>query len=123
MAYATRRRRESASRIKALKLDKPIKALTEKFKQLPEKDSQRYKSFKIPKRNGKLRQINAPSIPLKEASKELLRIMDKVVIRHKADIGFRPEMGYTDAAVIALSNTTIEKALTLQIDLKDFFPQ
>ena len=122
VAYATKRKREVKAKIVEQKLDKPLKELVTTFSNVNDDEEPYYKTFKIPKRNGKVRVINAPSLELKKASRKLLKIMDKVINRHPCDIGFCPNKGYTDIAVECLKENTVEKSITISIDLKDFFP-
>lgn len=122
MAYASRRRANAVKRRRILKMDKPIKAVVEKCEQITKQGKKRYSIFKIPKRNGKLRTINAPSKELKAVSKELLRIVDAIAVRNECDVGFIKGKGYTDATHQHLKTRKIEGQIVINIDLENFFP-
>ena len=55
VAYATKRKREVKAKIVEQKLDKPLKELVTTFSNVNDDEEPYYKTFKIPKRNGKVR--------------------------------------------------------------------
>lgn len=122
MAYASRRKQNAKKRRATLKMDQPINAVVKKCEELIGSKKSQYRTFKIPKRNGKLRTINAPSDELKKVSRELLKIVDSIAERNQNDVGFVKGKGFTDATHIHLKNRKIEDCITINVDLENFFP-
>lgn len=77
-----------------------------------------YKTFKIKKRNGKLREINAPNFKLKVIQKWiLLNILEKVSVSVEATAFRKNSNGIKENA-----NKHINQKYILEIDIKDFYP-
>lgn len=76
-----------------------------------------YRSFRIPKKNGGWRQIEAPVARLKAIQRWIKdEIIDTFVLSEYA-MGFRKNYSIVDNAV-----RHVGKELVINIDLKDFFP-
>ena len=75
-----------------------------------------YRRFKIPKKNGKFRVIDAPSERLKRIQEKLLPEFYKLPV-HPSAVGFRPDMSITTGALKHLNSKVL-----LNLDLKNFFP-
>ena len=83
----------------------------------PKISKPRYKEFKIKKKSGGDRTINAPVNGLKAIQKTLALILQCVFVPHKAAMGFVKEKSIVDNAAIHVGNLYV-----YNIDLKDFFP-
>ncbi|MEL6348306.1 MAG: reverse transcriptase family protein [Myxococcota bacterium] len=80
-------------------------------------DEQPYHTFKIPKSNGELRQIEAPRPQLKQVQRMILRHILSRVPAHESVHGFvRGRSTVTNAAA------HVGQHLLMKFDLKDFFP-
>lgn len=82
-----------------------------------ENRSSLYREFSIPKKSGRVRQIEAPSKRLKEIQRWIKdEIVDKFVVSEYAT-GFRKNMSIVDNA-----RKHVGKELVINMDIKDFFP-
>lgn len=77
----------------------------------------RYKEFKIRKKSGDDRTINAPVLGLKAIQKTLSFVLQCVFEPHKAAMGFARDKSIVDNAKIHAGSRYV-----YNIDLKDFFP-
>ena len=77
----------------------------------------RYRSFKIPKKNGKQRTISAPVKGLKSILKALNIVFECLYTPSVAAMGFTMGRSIVDNA-----STHVGMNYVLNIDLKDFFP-
>jgi RNA-directed DNA polymerase len=76
-----------------------------------------YIEFDVPKRNGQMRHIAAPSSSIKILQKRLNQIL-QAVYRPKA-----PVQGFTrNRSIVSNADHHINKRVVLNIDLEDFFP-
>lgn len=76
-----------------------------------------YKSFSIPKKNGKSRNISAPILSLKKLQRWILdNILYKVHISEKSH-GF-----YPNRSIATNASYHIQQIIILNIDLKEYFP-
>jgi hypothetical protein len=80
-----------------------------------------YYKFFIPKRNHKLREINAPNNNFKEALTMVKDIFQNTIkcLPHKAAYAYIPNLSTTSALEVHQKNNS---KWFLKIDLKDFFP-
>lgn len=76
-----------------------------------------YRTFNIPKKNGKLREITAPRVFLKTVQRYLLDCILQQIPLHPAAVGFRPKMNCAVGA-----HRHVGRPYLWNIDLKDFFP-
>ena len=77
-----------------------------------------YRTFEIPKRNGKVRTIKDPYPPLKQLQKELVAELKQAgVVEHEAAHGFKAGHGCRSCVAVHQDNHFF-----LKIDLHDFFP-
>jgi len=76
-----------------------------------------YHTFTIPKRNGKLREICAPSAVLLNCQKWIYQNLLKAIPVHKNCYGFREGFSIRNNAIEHLDTKFL-----LKLDLKDFFP-
>ena len=76
-----------------------------------------YASFKVPKKNGTLREINAPCSQLKWVQRWIL---DEILYR--LDPGDYSHGFIPDRSIITNASVHVGEELVLNIDLKDFFP-
>ncbi len=76
-----------------------------------------YSSFEIPKKNGKLRRIDAPSKPLKKVQRWIHKNILVQLNAGKYAHGFVP-----NRSIVTNAANHINKECILCIDLKDFFP-
>lgn len=77
-----------------------------------------YNTFNIPKKNGKLRKINAPNKELKNIQKKLSYILNLIYKVKPCAYGFINNKNIKDNA-----KNHIKRKAILNIDLKDFFTQ
>lgn len=76
-----------------------------------------YKCFRIPKASGEWREINAPTLPLKECQRWILKnILESIPISDSAH-GFKKGKSILTNASVHVGNR-----LVLNVDVKDFFP-
>ena len=80
-------------------------------------NSNRYKSFYIPKKSGGKRKIDAPVAPLKSLLKTLNFIIQCLCEPHKAANGF-----VIDRSIVSNANVHTGKNYVYNIDLENFFP-
>ncbi len=81
-----------------------------------ENKSSLYRSFSVPKKNGGIRQIEAPCERLKEIQRWIKdKIVDEFVVSEYAT-GFRKNMSIVDNA-----RKHVGKELVINMDIKDFF--
>ena len=76
-----------------------------------------YRTFKLSKRSGGLRDISAPPWPLKVLQRRLSNILNSVYDPPRAVHGFVP-----GRSIVSNAQTHVGKRWILNIDLKDFFP-
>lgn len=76
-----------------------------------------YKVFRIPKRNGKFRTIEAPRGILKLTQRRILREILSPMELHPAATAFRPGRSIKDNA-----GHHVGQPVILKLDIKDFFP-
>lgn len=79
--------------------------------------SRRYKTYKIPKRSGGMRQIEHPSREVKYLQRWLVRHVLLHFPVHGAATAYRHGIGIRDNALIHL-----DRNFLLKLDFKDFFP-
>jgi retron-type reverse transcriptase len=76
-----------------------------------------YRSFRIPKKNGKARLITAPRVFLKTVQRYILDCILQPVPVHPSACGFVREKNCADGA-----EAHVKRPFVWNIDLKDFFP-
>ncbi|MDD4498480.1 MAG: retron St85 family RNA-directed DNA polymerase, partial [Methanosarcinaceae archaeon] len=76
-----------------------------------------YSTFKIPKKNGNLREINAPSKKMKYIQRWIL---DKIL--YKLDFGSSSHGFVPGRSIVTNASIHVNQDLVLGIDIKDFFP-
>lgn len=101
---------------------KAIKYYNEKYKSLREVDRQSlYRSFKIPKRTGGFRQIDAPNEELSNALYELKYLFEQRLYANHHTIAFAYCNGRSTYDAVARHQANDSKWL-LKMDLHGFFP-
>jgi RNA-directed DNA polymerase len=80
-------------------------------------ESERYRTFEIPKRTGGMRLICAPRGVVRTAQEKLAPLLLQVYDAHPSAHGFLPARSVTTNA-----NEHLKQRLVLNIDLLDFFP-
>lgn len=76
-----------------------------------------YTTFRIPKRNGTYRLIDAPSDRLKTVQRELYGVLSRFLKPHPSAVGFIPGIPIEEGAKRHLGNRAV-----IGLDLLDFFP-
>ena len=82
----------------------------------PQHAKQKYRSFKIAKKSGGIREINAPTHTLKTLQKTLNVVFQCLFTPHTSATGFVLNKSIVDNAALHTGNNYV-----LNIDLKDFF--
>lgn len=77
-----------------------------------------YHTFEIKKKNGELREINAPYKELKTIQIKLLHILEQIYIPKICTMGF-----VSNKSILDNADKHIKKSEILNVDLKDFFGQ
>lgn len=100
-----------------------LSEFNEKYKHLEEVNDkqQLYHSFKIPKRNGKLRQIDAPNDELKAALDELKRIFEGAFYATYHTAAFAYIRGRSSVSCVQRHQAN-ESKWFLKLDFHGFFP-
>ena len=80
-------------------------------------ESERYRTFEIPKRTGGMRLISAPRGVIRTAQEKLAPLLLQVYDAHPSAHGFLPKRSVTTNA-----SEHLDQRLVLNIDLLDFFP-
>lgn len=90
---------------------------TDRISSLVENPDSFYDNFKIPKKSGGVRSIDAPKEDLKQLQRSIYQLLDLMFTPHDAAHGFIEER-----SVITNAAPHVSKDYVLNIDLKDFFP-
>lgn len=117
---------ESAKR-KYLKYDvktkedkvKTLCSITELLQKTHGNELIKYHSFKIPKKTGGMREINAPEEPLKIIQKNIADFLQDTVWAHNAAHAYIKSRGTVTAIKTHQANNS---QYFLKLDIKDFFP-
>lgn len=104
-------------------LDIDLKNLT--YLLYKQQDSEKYTSFNINKKNGGVREISAPSKPLKSLQSKTATLLQNCLLDieistgniNSSSHGFRPEK-----SIFTNASRHRNKRFVLNLDLKDFFP-
>lgn len=76
-----------------------------------------YSTFNVPKKNGNLREINAPSKKMKHTQRWIL---DNIL--HKLNVGYFSHGFVPGRSIVTNASSHVNQDLVLEIDIKDFFP-
>ena len=76
-----------------------------------------YTAFNIPRRNGKLRKIEAPNPSLKRIQRLMHESLQKIYRPPREVHGFVPER-----SIVTNAASHLQKSYVLKLDLEDFFP-
>lgn len=80
-------------------------------------ETQRYRTFEIPKRSGGVREINAPTGLVRDCQEKLAPLLLAAYRAHPGAHGFIPER-----SILTNAKSHAGQRLVFNVDLKDFFP-